>query len=119
MITHIWTSWNETKIPIHLMKDAYLVNAYIRCLEVVCAENYKARKDIFNGAGYVLKEMDSKYMDLEKATKWVGYFKEEAEKRKLKLPNLDRTNIDFQFKEKESRKRFRKDVNQRFDDKFN
>lgn len=118
MITHIWTSWNGTKTPLPLMSNDYLINAYIRCLEVVCAENYKARKEIFNGAGYVLKEMDSMYMDLEKAAKWMDRFKDEAAKRKVKLPNIDRTNIDIQYKEKQDRKRYKKEVNQKFDDKF-
>lgn len=117
MVTHIWTSWNGTKTPIHLMNNEYLTNAYVRCLEVVCAENFKEKK-VFNGAGHVLREMGSEVLTKEKAEKWVGYFKEEFEKRKLNLPKLDRTNIDFQYIEKQFRKQLALERNRKFSEKF-
>ncbi len=117
MITHIWTSWNGTRTPIHLMSNEYLRNAYVRCLEVFCAENFKAKK-VFNGAGHVLSEMGSEMLTKEKAEKWIEYFKEELQKRKLSIPKLDRTNIDYQYKEKSFRKKLNIERNKRFDQTF-
>lgn len=118
MITHIWTSWNGTKTPIHLMSDEHLKNSYIRCLEVICAENYKARATSFNGASAILSEMDSSLLTKDKAEKWLDYFKKEFAKRKLKVPRVNRTNIDFQFTDKQMRKKLKIQSNKDFDNKF-
>jgi hypothetical protein len=120
--TYLWKS-NKGSIPIELMDDEHLQNAYARCWEVVIAHDVmdklkKHNKPNFSMGGSTFTPLTQSPLTYEQALIWIQRFIDEAIFRGLKLPEVNRNNIEQRVKTKKAKKEKRIAANERFDDKF-
>lgn len=114
MTTHFWIKNDGKKIPLPLMADDHICNAYRRCLEVIYGNQFLVERD---GEGRHLSTFETN-LTKEKAEKWKLLFEQEAEKRKIRLPKIDKHTYVYDFGLRQLRKRLAYDKNKKFDDKF-
>lgn len=126
-VTKIWTNKQGKKIPLPLIDNEYLKNIYIRLKEIDIADetiekfkSHEEKRDKFSlgGLGGIIYEMHESPMTVAQVREWLPHIISELEKRKLKIPIVNRHTIEGKFKQKRFLKNLKMDANKKFDDKF-
>jgi hypothetical protein len=123
MKTFLWTNRHGQKIPLQLMESDYVLNCYARCMEICLAHEVVQRLEKHSEHTYevgssVFHEISSSTLTYEQAKLWVERFKAEAARRNLRLPRVDRNNIEQNFQKKMTRKNLKFESNRKFDENY-
>lgn len=99
-ITKIWINWTGKKTPLPLMTDDHLKNAYATCKRLTFGNEYLVNPD-GQGRGVYHKQST---LTVELAKEWIEIFEEEAKRRKIKLPVIDKHTYQYDLGKKVLRK---------------
>lgn len=113
VIAKSWTRANGKRILLPLMDNEYLKNAYRRCIEIIYG-NIATKIGSTSRDTYQERTSLSK----DKATEWKTIFEEEAKKRGISLPRINKDTYSINFGNRLIRRELKKMHNKNFDEKF-
>ena len=111
-ITKIWTKATGKKVPLPMMDNEYLKNAYRRCAEIVLGN-----VSLITEHGRSMS-VEQTPLTKDQANAWKNIFETEAKNRGIKLPKIEKDTYSYNFGARLVRKRFRQEKNKQFDEKF-
>lgn len=101
------------KVPLPLMTDEYLKNAYRRCTEIILG-NFV----IMNEDGRRVSFKQEAPLSLEAATEWKEIFEKEAKLRNIRLPKVDKDTYSYRLGKTVKLRKYMRNRNKKFDIAF-
>lgn len=112
-MTKLWKNSKGVSVPVCLMDDDYLKNAYRRCVEITYGN---VSVDTFNHHRSVVEHNSP--LTIVEASEWKIIFETEFKRRKIITPRIDKDTYSYGFGVRIRRKQYMKEKNKNFDDKF-
>jgi hypothetical protein len=121
--TFIWTAANNRKIPLQLMEETHIQRSYARCLEIVIAHEVVKKMEQHERTSPMdvtteISNMKESPLTYDQAKIWVGRFEVEAERRGIRLPKVNRHNVEELYSHKKLKREQQYEKNKKFDQKF-
>lgn len=113
-LTKTWVKADGTRVPLPIMSDEYLKNAYRRCVEIIFG-NHVIKVDGGSRDAYKREAP----IDIQTATKWKDIFEDEAKKRNVRLPKINKETYSHRIGKVLVTKKYQMQRNKRFDEMFN
>ncbi len=112
-LTKTWLKSDGTKVPLPLMNDDYIKNAYRRCTEILLGNHVV----IIDGSRDAHRRTAP--ISIQTAAQWKDIFEQEAKRRNIRLPRVDKDTYAYRVGKTITRRKYQKDRNKKFDEKFN
>lgn len=113
ILTKFWIKSDGTKIPLPLMTDEHIKNAYRRCNEILHGNHFVVEQ---NGSRSSYKKESP--LSTEEATEWKKLFEEISKIRGIRLPKVDKDTYAYRAGNVMLRRGYQKNKNKRFDKIF-
>lgn len=113
--THIWPGLSYgQKTPLPLMKDDHIQNCYRRCVETL----YGNQMVMETSTGHRSESYIDSPISNDEALKWIPIFQEEAKRRKIKLPTINKNTYHVDLGWRMYRKFKKLAYNRKFDKQY-